>query len=134
MKFSFGGVVWGVVSGVAVVRAACSSNLLVDNYAKFASNTNSLGQWTSGRWLFLVFCTFSNTQNRRRYNHQLKSRRRKQKSYIHEQGRQLFLYHFQLRESNDRSVQCDYISCQRSRWCLIHARITDYEFVYSNHV
>ncbi|KAB8288454.1 hypothetical protein EYC80_010119 [Monilinia laxa] len=47
MKFSFGGLVWGVVSYAAVARAACSSNLLIDNYAKYASNTNSLGQWTS---------------------------------------------------------------------------------------
>ncbi|ESZ91016.1 carbohydrate esterase family 4 protein [Sclerotinia borealis F-4128] len=47
MRFSFGNIVWGVISYAVVVRAACSSNLLIDNYAKFASNTNSLGQWTS---------------------------------------------------------------------------------------
>ncbi|RAL61431.1 hypothetical protein DID88_009361 [Monilinia fructigena] len=47
MKFSFGGLVWGVVSYAAVARAACSSDLLIDNYATYASNTNSLGQWTS---------------------------------------------------------------------------------------
>lgn len=49
MKVSFGRVVWGLVSSAAIVRSACSSNLLIDNYAKFASNTNSLGQWTSGK-------------------------------------------------------------------------------------
>ncbi|KAF7861410.1 hypothetical protein EAF04_007975 [Stromatinia cepivora] len=47
MKFSVDSVVWGVISYAAVVRSACSSNLLIDNYAKFSSNTNSLGQWTS---------------------------------------------------------------------------------------
>jgi hypothetical protein len=30
------------------VNGACSSNLLVDNYADHANNLNSLKQWTSG--------------------------------------------------------------------------------------
>ncbi|PQE05690.1 glycosyl hydrolase protein [Rutstroemia sp. NJR-2017a BVV2] len=47
MKFSLGAAVWGAVSCAAAVKAACSSNLVIDNYAKYASNTNSLGQWTS---------------------------------------------------------------------------------------
>jgi hypothetical protein len=29
-------------------QAACSTNLLIDNYANYAKNLNSLGQWTSG--------------------------------------------------------------------------------------
>lgn len=52
MRISFSGVAWGVVSCVTLVRAACSSNLLIDNYSKFTSNTNSLGQWTSGKQFF----------------------------------------------------------------------------------
>ncbi|KAM0127731.1 hypothetical protein ACHAO1_009346 [Botrytis cinerea] len=47
MKLSLGDLAWGVVSCATVVRAACSSNLLIDNYAKFSSHINSLGQWTS---------------------------------------------------------------------------------------
>lgn len=30
------------------VNSACTTNLLVDNYANYANNLNSLGQWTSG--------------------------------------------------------------------------------------
>jgi hypothetical protein len=30
------------------VQAACTTNLLIDNYANFANNLNSLGQWTGG--------------------------------------------------------------------------------------
>jgi hypothetical protein len=35
-----------VCAGVA--QAACTTNLLIDNYANYANNLNSLGQWTSG--------------------------------------------------------------------------------------
>jgi hypothetical protein len=31
-----------------VAQAACSTNLLIDNYANYANNLNSLGQYTSG--------------------------------------------------------------------------------------
>jgi hypothetical protein len=34
----------------SVARAACSANLLIDNYANYANNLNSLGQYTSGEW------------------------------------------------------------------------------------
>jgi hypothetical protein len=33
---------------VGAAQAACTSNLLIDNYANYANNLNSLGQWTSG--------------------------------------------------------------------------------------
>lgn len=45
----------GVLTGLGLIKAAadsgspvCTKNLLVDDYAKWSSNTNSLGQWTSG--------------------------------------------------------------------------------------
>jgi hypothetical protein len=31
-----------------VSAAACTSNLLIDNFAKWSTNTNSLASWTSG--------------------------------------------------------------------------------------
>lgn len=31
-------------------QGACTTNLLIDNYANYANNLNSLGQWTSGEW------------------------------------------------------------------------------------
>lgn len=45
MKFLTAGLL--ALSGVSIVRAACSSNLLIDNYSNYANNLNSLGQWTS---------------------------------------------------------------------------------------
>ncbi|KAF8472085.1 hypothetical protein BDZ91DRAFT_717168 [Kalaharituber pfeilii] len=39
---------WGVLLMAGVgVEAACSSNLLVDDFAAFSQNLNSLGEWTS---------------------------------------------------------------------------------------
>jgi hypothetical protein len=31
-----------------VSAAVCASNLLIDNFAKYSTNTNSLASWTSG--------------------------------------------------------------------------------------
>lgn len=40
------------VALAAVAKAAtCSSNLLIDDYSKYSSNTNSLGQYTSGMYM-----------------------------------------------------------------------------------
>jgi hypothetical protein len=42
----------GIVLALAYaggVHAACSSNLLVDNYANYANHQNSLGSYTSGK-------------------------------------------------------------------------------------
>jgi hypothetical protein len=48
MKFSLASLaLWGLPL-LGVAQAACSSNLLIDDYANYAKNTNSLGQWTSG--------------------------------------------------------------------------------------
>jgi hypothetical protein len=65
MKFSsavsillWGGI-WGSRTSSLVVNAAqttCSADLLIDDYSKYSSNTNSLGQWTSGK--------FSSKQNK----------------------------------------------------------------------
>ncbi|KUJ16056.1 uncharacterized protein LY89DRAFT_102026 [Mollisia scopiformis] len=35
------------LSWASTARATCSGNLLIDNYANYANNLNSLGQWTS---------------------------------------------------------------------------------------
>lgn len=32
----------------SVASAACSSNLVIDNFARQSTNTNNLGGWTSG--------------------------------------------------------------------------------------
>ncbi|CZR68593.1 probable deacetylase [Phialocephala subalpina] len=45
MKFLSAGLL--ALSWVSAARAACSSNLLIDNYSNYANNLNSLGQWTS---------------------------------------------------------------------------------------
>lgn len=44
--FTLIGLAAGFVSGVS---AACSSALKIDDFSKWSSNTNSLGQWTSGK-------------------------------------------------------------------------------------
>lgn len=36
---------WGTAS------AACSTNLLVDDYSTYSANTNDLGGWTSGKFM-----------------------------------------------------------------------------------
>jgi hypothetical protein len=41
------GLIKAVESGSGA--AACTSNLLVDDYARWSSNLNTLGQWTSGK-------------------------------------------------------------------------------------
>jgi hypothetical protein len=40
----------GLMAGLAnqAVNAACSAPLSIDNFSKWSSNQNSLGQWTSG--------------------------------------------------------------------------------------
>jgi hypothetical protein len=38
-----------VVAVASTVNAACSSNLVVDNFANWASNNNTLGGYTSGK-------------------------------------------------------------------------------------
>lgn len=48
----------GVLAGLGLSRAAqgvCSTNLLIDNYANYANNRNSLGQWTSGKHAIPVY-------------------------------------------------------------------------------
>lgn len=37
------------LSWASAAQAACSSNLLVDNFANYANHLNSLGQYTSGK-------------------------------------------------------------------------------------
>ena len=42
-------VLFGLAAGFASqAYAACSSALKIDDFSKYSSNTNSLGQWTSG--------------------------------------------------------------------------------------
>lgn len=48
MKFSISSSIVIALSWANAAQAACSSNLVVDNYSNFASNLNTLGQWTSG--------------------------------------------------------------------------------------
>lgn len=38
-----------------VVDAACAGNLVVDDFAKFGSNENTLGQWTSGQYCYYIY-------------------------------------------------------------------------------
>lgn len=40
----------GLMAGLFPRQASttCGSNLVIDDFSKFHSNTNSLGQWTSG--------------------------------------------------------------------------------------
>jgi hypothetical protein len=49
MKASFSSLALLSLSWLGVAQAACSTNLLIDNYANYAQNLNSLGQWTSGK-------------------------------------------------------------------------------------
>jgi hypothetical protein len=44
----------GLAAGFASqAYAACSSALKIDDFSKYSSNTNSLGQWTSGTTILL---------------------------------------------------------------------------------
>ncbi|KAH7012453.1 glycosyl hydrolase [Microdochium trichocladiopsis] len=47
MLFNIKSTVIGALLSATAVQAACSSNLLIDNFATFSQNTNSLGSWTS---------------------------------------------------------------------------------------
>ncbi len=49
-----------ILTGLGLIKAVengagapntptCTSNLLVDDYARWSSNLNTLGQWTSGK-------------------------------------------------------------------------------------
>jgi len=48
MKLSLSAAALVVLSWTPIARAACSADLLIDNYANYPSSTNSLGQYTSG--------------------------------------------------------------------------------------
>lgn len=51
MKLSFSTAATVALLWTRSAQAACSANLLVDNYANFANSLNSLGLYTSGRAL-----------------------------------------------------------------------------------
>lgn len=40
--------------GAPAVSAACSSNLIIDNFSKWSTNTNLLNTYTSGMTIILV--------------------------------------------------------------------------------
>lgn len=52
--------------GTGVSAAACTTNLLVEDYSNYANHLNKLGEWTSGMftfslWLFVFM--FDNNRN-----------------------------------------------------------------------
>jgi hypothetical protein len=54
MKFiSFPLTLFLALNWTAAARAVCSSNLLIDDYSRYSSNKNSVGQWTGGMSFFL---------------------------------------------------------------------------------
>jgi len=44
--------------GQAQAKATCTSALTVDDFSKYSSNTNSLGQWTSGKQNSFIHAMF----------------------------------------------------------------------------
>lgn len=38
-----------LLAGAREVQAACSGPLVIDNFSKWSSNSNSLNSWTSGK-------------------------------------------------------------------------------------
>ena len=42
------GLIKAIDQGGVGAAPTCTSNLLVDDYARWSNNLNSLGQWTSG--------------------------------------------------------------------------------------
>ncbi|KAH7027349.1 glycosyl hydrolase [Microdochium trichocladiopsis] len=61
MFFNLKSTLVGALLSATAAQAACSANLLIDNFAKYSSNSNSLGSWTSDDQSMTSISASSNT-------------------------------------------------------------------------